>query len=299
MTSLVAPIAALPTFTVSWAATDNVAVTGYQVRTKQGTGAWSAPEDRTARIETFTLANGTWVFGVRATDAAGNWSAWREVTVVVDGSAPVMTSLTAPSLVTAKDGSFVATFVASDNVAVSGYAIRTRKGAAEAWSATTWQSTRTKAFGKLAAGTWYLSVSARDSAGNMSAWREIRVVVPRDDRSYRFSRGTVRLRGASEFMRTQTTTSVRGATMTVRFTGDAFYLIGTTAMSRGQMRVTIDGTAYKIDEGRYHGSRSISTHHRVLLLSKALANKAHVVVITNLATSRRPTISIDGLGWRN
>jgi hypothetical protein len=87
--------------------------------------------------------------------------------------------------------------------------------------------------------------------------------------------------------------------MTVRFTGDAFYLIGTTAMSRGQMRVTIDGTAYKIDEGRYHGSRSISTHHRVLLLSEALANKAHVVVITNLATSRRPTISIDGLGWRN
>jgi hypothetical protein len=79
--------------------------------------------------------------------------------------------------------------------------------------------------------------------------------------------------------------------MTVEFTGDRFYLIGTTGAGKGKMRVTIDGVSTIVDSGT-------SSHHRVLLLSKSLSPGAHTVVITNLATAGRPVITIDAIGWR-
>jgi hypothetical protein len=143
-----------------------------------------------------------------------------------------------------------------------------------------------------------VEVTARDAVGNAAPWRLLKIMVPRDDRSYAFSSGTIRSRGSADIRGTTTSTSHAGARMTVKFSGDHFYLVGTTGVSKGKMRITIDGVSVTIDEGRYGASRATSTHHRVLLYSKALAAGAHTVVITNLGTAGRPTITIDAVGWR-
>lgn len=66
--------------TVGWSAsTDNVAVTGYQVRIDGG-----APVSESTLSHTFTglTADTEYSFEVRARDAAGNWSAWSSVVPV-------------------------------------------------------------------------------------------------------------------------------------------------------------------------------------------------------------------------
>lgn len=297
MTALVAPTTARGTFTASWNATDNLGVTGYQIHMKRGSEPWIL-ETTTGRSKALTLASGTWIVAVRALDAAGNASPWRQVTVAVDADAPVVTSLSAPSIVRSADGSFVATFAATDNVGVYRYYIRSRQEATGTWSAVTTQTGRSMTFSHLHAGTWYVSVSARDAVGNIAAWREIAVVVPRDDRSFTFSTGTTHGSNAADFRGTDTSTSRAGATMSAQFTGDRFYLIGTVGPSKGKLRVTIDGVSVTIDEGRYAGHAATSNHYRVLLVSKWLANGPHTVVITALGTTGRPTITIDGVGWR-
>jgi hypothetical protein len=87
--------------------------------------------------------------------------------------------------------------------------------------------------------------------------------------------------------------------MTIRFTGSAFYLIGTSAVRRGKMRVTIDGRSWIVDEGRYRGARARTTNYRTMVFARSLSNRAHTAVITNLATRGRPTIDVDAVGWRN
>ena len=87
--------------------------------------------------------------------------------------------------------------------------------------------------------------------------------------------------------------------MVVHFTSDRFYLIGTTGVGKGKMRVTIDGKSYIVDSGLHGGRRATSTHYRELLLSKWFSAGPHTVVITNLATSGRPVITpIDAIAWR-
>ena len=299
MTGLSAPSPTRGTFTAAWIATDNLGVTGYQYRTKHGSGAWSLAVQQPGRTKVFTLGSGIWTIAVRAKDAATNWSAWRQVTIRVDAGVPVITHLTAPALVRSTNGSFTATWTGTDNVGITRYYYRTKKGATGAWSAVHSQTTRSRAFSGLSAGTWYIAVTARDAVGNIPPWRVTRVVVPVDDRSYHFSKGTVRLRSSADIRGTETTTNRTGATMTVKFTGDAFYLVGTTGVLKGRMRVTIDGVSVTVDEGTYSHHRATGTHHGVVVFSKGLAFGAHTVVITNLGTSGRPTISVDAIGLRN
>jgi hypothetical protein len=139
-------------------------------------------------------------------------------------------------------------------------------------------------------------VRARDRVGNRSAWRETLVIVPVDDRAYRFSASTVRVTGAGYYHGTLTKTARRGATMSIPFTGTAFHLVGTVGPAYGRMSITIDGVTSTVDAGRWKGSRATTTHHRVMLFSTALAPGDHVAVITNLRTGGRPWIGIDGVG---
>ena len=104
-----------------------------------------------------------------------------------DLTPPTMTTLTAPSLITSTDGSFTVAFKGSDNVGVVGYQVMVRHGATGTWSAPSIQIATTKTFSGLAPGTWYVDVRTRDAAGNLSAWKQVHVVVPADDRSYKFS----------------------------------------------------------------------------------------------------------------
>ena len=123
-------------FQIHFSAKDNLGVTGYQVRTRRGTHSWSAPVPMPA-AGVLRLASGSWRIGVRATDAAGNVSAWRYIDVVVDASVPAMRELSAPLLVRSASGSFVVNFRATDNKAVTRYLIKTKKGAAGTWSSVT------------------------------------------------------------------------------------------------------------------------------------------------------------------
>jgi subtilisin family serine protease len=216
-----------------------------------------------------------------------------------DVTAPTMTALSAPSLVTSANAAFSATFTGSDNVRVTAYQVRTKKGATGTWSATTTQTATSRAFSGLGTGTWYIDVRARDAVGNLSAWREAVVVVPTDDRAWSFSAGNARRTGSAYFRATATTTYASGAKMKLTFSGSSFSLLGTTGRYYGKLRITLDGTTYTVDTGYYKGVRETGNHYRVVLFSKNLANARHIVTITCLATSGRRTIGIDAAGWRN
>ena len=211
----------------------------------------------------------------------------------------VSTALSAPSLITTTDGSFTVAFKGSDNVGVIGYQIMVRRGATGTWSAPSIQIATTKTFSGLAPGTWYIDVRARDAVGNLSPWKQVHVVVPADDRSYRFSTRMVRQTSSVYLHRTVTKTLTAGSKMTIKFSGNAFYLFGTTGVAYGRMRVTIDGVSFTVDEGYYAGRRATGSHYRVLIFSRNLTRRAHTVTITCLGTSGRRTIAIDGVGWRN
>jgi subtilisin family serine protease len=212
--------------------------------------------------------------------------------------APVMTGLTSPSLVRSASRAFTATWTATDNVGVTSYEIRMKKGASGTWSAVSSQPESSRRF-SLAAGSWYIAVRAVDGAGRRSAWRQVLTIVPKDDRAWAFSSGTLRKVGLAYINGTETRTSRAGARMTVRFTGSAFYLLGTSAVRRGKLRVTIDGRSWIVDEGMYRGARARSTNYRVLLFARSLTNRTHTAVITCLATYGRPTIDVDAVAWRN
>jgi subtilisin family serine protease len=216
-----------------------------------------------------------------------------------DLTPPVMTGLTSPSLVRSASRAFTATWTATDNVAVTGFEVRMKRGAAGTWSAIASQVATSQTFSGLAAGSWYINVRAVDAAGHRSAWRQVLTIVPRDDRAWSFSSGTIRRAGLPYIAGTDTTTSRGGARMTIRFTGSAFYLIGTSAVKRGKLRVTIDGRSWIVDEGTFRGTRARTTNYRVLLFSRSLTNRTHTVVITNLATIGRPSIDVDAVAWRN
>jgi hypothetical protein len=213
--------------------------------------------------------------------------------------APVMTRLASIGLVRTVDRSFTASWTATDNVGVIRYEVRTKRGAAGAWSAVSSQTAPTRAFAGLGSGSWYIAVRAVDAAGRKSAWSQVVTVVPRDDRAWSFTSGTRRPTGPFFIQGTETKTSRTGAKMTIHFSGSAFYLLGTSAPKRGKLRVTIDGRSWIVDEGRYHGARATTTTHRVLIFSRTLGNKKHIAVITCLGTSGRPVIDVDAVGWRN
>ena len=124
------------------------------------------------------------------------------------------------------------------------------------------------------------------------------MLVPRDDRAFSFSAGTVRRTGASFYRGTLTTTSVRNAKLVTTSTdGDAFALLGRVGPGYGKLEVTVDGVAKVIDTGFLGTRRATIVHDRVLLFSVRLTPGAHTVTIRNLATTGRPTIAIDGLGF--
>jgi hypothetical protein len=300
MTGLTVPASSKAVLTVSWSASDNLVVTGYQFRIRQGTGAWSAAEATTARSRRLELPDESWTVGVRATDDAGNWSTWRTATTRVDTVAPTMTALTTSNaIVKTISGRFTAAWSATDDVGVARYEWRTRRADSTAWNPSTWTTRRTAEL-SLPPADWVVAVRARDAARNWSAWRETRVVVPHDDRSFRLSTGMIRRTNSGYYRGSATTTDRRGSTMTATFTGRRVFVIGTVAPRYGKFRVAIDGvTVATVDAGRYKGARATTVHRRVLLWSSStLAAGSHTMTITNLATSGRPRIGIDSIGFR-
>ena len=164
-----APVASAVTvtgLTLSWpAATDDVAVTGYEVF-RNGVSLGTTPATTLTRAVTGLTPDTAYTFTVRARDAAANWS---------DPSAPLVVSTppdtaapTAPAGLTAtviSVSSFTLNWTAAtDNVRVTAYEI-SRDGTVVGTST---KPTRNIS-GLVPATSYTFTVRARDAAGNWSA----------------------------------------------------------------------------------------------------------------------------------
>ncbi len=152
---------------LSWSgATDNVAVTGYDVY--RGTTLLGSTASTTFAVTGLT-ASTTYSFTVRAKDAAGNVSvASNSVSVttlapVADTTAPTAPTLSASG--TTQTTTNLSWTGATDNVAVTGYdVLRNGVVIGSTTTATTFAVT-----GLTASTTYTFNVRAKDAAGNISA----------------------------------------------------------------------------------------------------------------------------------
>jgi chitodextrinase len=155
-------------FTLSWpAASDNVAVTGYEVSIDAGSTYIDVGNALTANKSALT-ASTSYPVRVRAYDAANNKATPLSATVNTaassDSTAPNMQGSLAVSLVT-EAGFTVAWLPASDNVAVTGYEFSTDNGSTYANIGSVLIYAKTG----LSASTLYnVKVRAYDGAGNRS-----------------------------------------------------------------------------------------------------------------------------------
>ena len=149
---------------LSWSgATDNVAVTGYDIYKD---GVFLASTASTTYSATGLTASTTYAFYVQAKDVAGNISAASN-TVTVTTPTPDTTAPAAPTLSasgTATTTTNLSWLGATDNVAVTGYDVY-RNGAliGSTTTATTFAVT-----GLTASTSYTFTVQAKDAAGNIS-----------------------------------------------------------------------------------------------------------------------------------
>ena len=123
---------------LSWtASTDNVGVTGYRVERCQGASCTNFAQVGTPTATTFSdtglTANTTYRYRVRATDAAGNLSAYSTIVDQPRRQAPDTTAPTAPTGLTATASSptqiNLSWTASTDNVGVTGYRVERCQGA--------------------------------------------------------------------------------------------------------------------------------------------------------------------------
>lgn len=151
---------------LSWSgATDNVAVTGYDVY--RGTTLLGATASTTYNVTSLT-ASTAYTFKVRAKDAAGNVSLDSNVVnvttsaPVADTTAPTAATLTASG--TTQTSTNLSWSGATDNVGVTAYEVYRGTTLLSTVSTTTYAAT-----GLTASTAYTFSVKAKDSAGNISA----------------------------------------------------------------------------------------------------------------------------------
>lgn len=155
-------------FSLSWpASTDNVAVTGYEV--KRNGVSLGVTGNTSVALNGLTAATG-YAMAVRAVDAAGNYTAWSDpitVTTTADASAPNVPVGLRATNVTATDVSLIWA-AAADNVATTLYEVRRNN---------TSIGTTTSLFmgvsGLSPATSHTFGVRASDAAGNWSNWSDV------------------------------------------------------------------------------------------------------------------------------
>ena len=168
---------------LTWtASTDNVGVTGYRIERCTGSGCSSyAQIGTTTTATTFSdtglTASTSYSYRVRATDAAGNLSAYSNTASATTQAASDTTPPTAPSNLTATASSSSAiglTWTAStDNVGVTGYRIERCSGSScssFAQVGTTTTATTFSDTGLTASTSYSYRVRATDAAGNLSSY---------------------------------------------------------------------------------------------------------------------------------
>jgi hypothetical protein len=171
-TTLTVPIT---TFT----ATDDVGVTGYLANESAsvpaaGAGGWTA----TAPTSYTFASTGAKTLYAWAKDAAGNVSTSRSASVTVatsDTTRPTVTAFVIPASSTTLTVP-INTFTATDNVAVTGYLVKT-SSTNPAASASGWVATPPTSYTFPSVGTKTLYAWAKDAAGNVSTRKSDSVTI--------------------------------------------------------------------------------------------------------------------------
>jgi hypothetical protein len=167
----------------SFAANDDVAVTGYLV-TETATApsptaaGWSAAPPTSY---TFTTAGSKTLYAW-AKDAAGNVSASKSAAVTItlaDTTKPVVTAFTVPATATTLTVPITA-LTATDNVAVTGYLVN-ESATAPSPTATGWSAAAPTSYTCTTAGGKTLYAWAKDAAGNVSASKTATVTITLSD----------------------------------------------------------------------------------------------------------------------
>ena len=168
---------------LTWtASTDNVGVTGYRLERCQGVGCSGFTEVATPAAANFAdtgLTSGaTYLYRVRATDAAGNLSAYSAVasatTPAPDAIAPSVPGSLAGSSTSGTQVSLTWT-ASTDNVGVTGYRLERCQGVGcSGFTEVATPAAANFADTGLTAGATYLyRVRATDAAGNLSAYSAV------------------------------------------------------------------------------------------------------------------------------
>jgi chitodextrinase len=168
---------------LSWtASTDNVGVTGYLIERCQGSGCTTFAQIGTSAVTAFndtglTVSTG-YSYRVRATDAAGNLSAYSTLASMTTQSPDTQAPTTPANLTaTALSGSQInlSWTASTDNVGVTGYLIERCQGSGCATltqigtsSSTTFNNT-----GLTASASYAYRVRATDAAGNLSGYSNV------------------------------------------------------------------------------------------------------------------------------
>jgi chitodextrinase len=178
---LSATAATSSTINLSWtASTDNVGVTGYQIERCLGVSCSTFASIGTSPTTTFgdsgLAGASTYVYRVRATDAAGNVSGY---STTATATTPAAADTTAPSTPAGLTPSVVSTTAvnlawsaSTDNVGVTGYHVERCQGSGcSNFSEIGVAATAAYADGGLTAATTYrYRVRAADAAGNLSGY---------------------------------------------------------------------------------------------------------------------------------
>ncbi len=180
-TNLTATAASASQINLSWtASTDNVGVTGYKVERCQGASCSNFTQVAATTTTTFNdtglTGSTSCSYRVRATDAAGNLSAFSTTMTATTAAPPDTTPPTAPTNLTATAVSSaqinLSWTASTDNVGVTGYKVERCQGAScsnftqvAATTTTTFNDT-----GLTGSTSCSYRVRATDAAGNLSAF---------------------------------------------------------------------------------------------------------------------------------
>src|SRR5437016_14144106 len=174
--NLVATVVSSTQINLSWnASTDNVGVSGYSLERCPGSTCTNFTQistpSGTSYSNTGLAANTTYRYRVRATDAAGNFSAYSSIasatTPAPADTTPPAVSITAPANGATVSGTITVSATASDNVGVAGVQFKldgANLGAQDTASpySISWNTTT------ASTGSHTLTAVGRDAAGNQA-----------------------------------------------------------------------------------------------------------------------------------
>jgi chitodextrinase len=165
------------------ASTDKSGVTGYLVERCQGAGCANFAQISTPTVPSFgdsgLTASTSYTYRVRATDAAGNFSAYSNTATATTLSAPDTTPPTAPSNLTATSASSsqidLSWTASTDNVGVTGYLVERCQGAAcnDFTQVATPTATAFNDTDLTASTSYSYRARATDAAGNLSTYSNV------------------------------------------------------------------------------------------------------------------------------